>query len=115
MPVACLHRDFFVNELPALGKDEVATFRLATLPRAQCSDEDPLAVREQRIRELFLYKCVRKLRKAAGKMSCEYLGLPFALRGRSVCAETVDIIVQARKIWVYISEPACLIRAASCE
>ena len=55
LPVGRLHRNFLVEQLPALLEDEMAALRFASLSRTQSGYEHALRVRQQWVGQVFLH------------------------------------------------------------
>jgi hypothetical protein len=55
-PISGFDRKFLVDEFTALGKDEVASFRVISIRSTERTDEDALRIRKQRVREIPLFE-----------------------------------------------------------
>ena len=53
-PIGGFHWDFLVDKFTSLLENKMATLGFAPFPSTKGIDEDPLAIREQRIRQLEL-------------------------------------------------------------
>ena len=113
-PVARGDGKLLFNKFPALCKYEMSTLRLTCILRTECGDEDTIGIRQEWIREFFLYVMGLGFRAACAFREFPCLKLPLFLSLGFVVAETIHGEVVLRETWIDVTETARLRRATRC-
>jgi hypothetical protein len=94
-PICRSNGKLLIDKLASFFENEMTPLSFATFACAKCSNQSPLGVRDEGIRQFFLYARVIKMIsvRTLTKEARIYLCLPFGLGCRRIGAQAVHIKV----------------------